>query len=346
MKRRIVVFSYMGIGDNFMFLRALSLYNLSNCSIAWIVKEECVEVIDCFLANEKTSFFSIKGKKGFKDVFSSTFKIIGFLRSFKPQKAIILDYKSKPVAFFAAIAKIGGIKKVASTISNPNLRLLIAPYYHLEKYLEKHEVERYVDLLDICFERKELGSLGFLNKLSFNHEIVCSTEYVVIVPGSARKFKQWDIENYIYVVNFLLGKGYDVIILGGKGDIDLGNKICEKLNTQRVKNLVDRTSLRKSAFVLANSALTVSNDSAMMHLADLMGTKVIGLFGITRPERCGPYTQLKNSIVSKYKSAGTYSFGDFGDWNSDCINQIGVLEVCNKIERLLEKNVSLRRVGR
>jgi ADP-heptose:LPS heptosyltransferase len=326
----------MGIGDNFMFLRSLSFYNLDNCPIYWVIKEECSEAIDFFLPSQPSHYFSIKGKRGFRDIIFSTFRMIKFLKSLKKANAIILDYKSKPVLFFLIIGRIAGIRRVSATVSDSKFGFLYTNHYPLEKYLNKHEVERYNDLLDTCFSRKQTPSIDFLANVSFKNERSNLKKYIVVVPGSARKFKQWNIENYISVINFLLSMNYQVVILGGREDILIGDTMINKIKNANLTNLINKTTLVESAYVLKSSILVITNDSAMMHLADLLDVRVIGLFGVTRPQRCGPYSQINNTIYAQGKNAGVYYYGEFLNWDDSCINTILLETVYRKINKTLD----------
>jgi ADP-heptose:LPS heptosyltransferase len=85
--------------------------------------------------------------------------------------------------------------------------------------------------------------------------------------------------------------------------------------------------LVKLASLMEDADVLLTNDSAAMHLADLVGLQVIALFGITRPERCGPYSQTENVIRSRSSESGSYSFGKFKNYDDTCINEIDVEEV-------------------
>jgi heptosyltransferase I len=48
--------------------------------------------------------------------------------------------------------------------------------------------------------------------------------------------------------------------------------------------------------LLERATLVLSPDSGPAHMANAMGTKVIGLFACTDRERCGPYSDLRFSV--------------------------------------------------
>ena len=56
------------------------------------------------------------------------------------------------------------------------------------------------------------------------------------------------------------------------------------------------TNLRELAWILQKAELVIGADTGPLHLADALGTKVIGLYGPTNPRRNGPYHQLQHCI--------------------------------------------------
>jgi len=98
-------------------------------------------------------------------------------------------------------------------------------------------------------------------------------------------------------------------LCGGADDHVLGEEILSGLAPHAGRNLCGRISWRELSSLMENADLLLTNDSAPMHLADLVGLQVIGLFGITQPERCGPYTQRQNCIKASGPESASYSFG-------------------------------------
>ena len=57
-----------------------------------------------------------------------------------------------------------------------------------------------------------------------------------------------------------------------------------------------------AAFLLARADLVMTPDSGPMHIANAMGTKVLGLHAASNPERSGPYSD-RLYCVDRYDAA-------------------------------------------
>jgi ADP-heptose:LPS heptosyltransferase len=79
-----------------------------------------------------------------------------------------------------------------------------------------------------------------------------------------------------------------IVLIGGRGEKQFTRPIALATNEQ-VTDLSERTTLGQLAAILQKADLFIGNDSGPMHLAAACGTKVIGLFGPTSPQRFGPY---------------------------------------------------------
>jgi heptosyltransferase-2 len=78
-----------------------------------------------------------------------------------------------------------------------------------------------------------------------------------------------------------------VVVLGDKRDVEAAEAV-RRAAPRTVTNLAGTTSLVDAARVIAGASLVVSNDSGLMHLAGLLGTPVVGIFGSTRPSWTRP----------------------------------------------------------
>jgi len=108
---------------------------------------------------------------------------------------------------------------------------------------------------------------------------------IALLPAAGRPEKMWPIERFRELARKL---GDKAIAVWGPGEEELAKSIgC---------TVAPRTSLRELASVLQNAALVIGADTGPLHLADALGTRVIGLYGPTNPKRNGPYGQLERCI--------------------------------------------------
>jgi heptosyltransferase-1 len=108
---------------------------------------------------------------------------------------------------------------------------------------------------------------------------------VVLLPGAGRPEKIWPVERFRALAQRL---GDRALVVWGPGEEERARAIGARM--------APRTSLRELAKLLKTASLVIGGDTGPLHLADALGTKVIGLYGPTNPRRNGPYSQLQRCI--------------------------------------------------
>jgi len=143
----------------------------------------------------------------------------------------------------------------------------------------RHETERNFDLIrDLAVELKGPK----LYPTSAQREKVKRTKpYVCLAPASVWQTKQWPAEHWAKLVA-LLADEIDVVLTGGKGDAGLCESII-KLSNKKAENLAGQYNLLESAALIEGAEVTVSNDSAPVHLASAMNAPVIEIYCSTVP---------------------------------------------------------------
>ena len=107
--------------------------------------------------------------------------------------------------------------------------------------------------------------------------------FVALAPGSIWGSKRWP---YYPQLAAKLASHAGVVVVGGQGDLGLGEEIVQAVRPsgRRAVNACGRLTLRQSAALIGRAALLVTNDSAPLHLATAMGTPIVALFGPTVTE--------------------------------------------------------------
>lgn len=119
--------------------------------------------------------------------------------------------------------------------------------------------------------------------------------YVVLMPGAARgASKMWPLDHFEELaLRILNATDYQVVFSGGPSDAEACEALATKLG---VVNLAGKTNLKEWAALLKGARVAVANDSGGMHLAAAVGTPVVGIYGITDPEKTGPLAQAYRVI--------------------------------------------------
>ncbi|AMG30455.1 lipopolysaccharide heptosyltransferase family protein [Grimontia hollisae] len=126
---------------------------------------------------------------------------------------------------------------------------------------------------------------------------------LIVAPAASKAFKNWTAEGYAAVIEHAMKKGFDVILAGGPGQIEiaLGQAIENQLS-QPVKNLIGKTTLLQLLALEKEASLVLAPDSGPAHLANAVNTPVIGLYAHHNPARTGPYN-WRQYVVSVYAEA-------------------------------------------
>lgn len=139
---------------------------------------------------------------------------------------------------------------------------------------------------------------------SANALIGSRSNYIVISPCSSKDYRNWHVNGYAAVADYITKKyHYDVILTGGNSDIEkkYGEEIIRACEHPPL-NLIGQTSLKELLAIIEGAQCMVSPDSGPAHMSTAMGTPVIGLYATTNPDRARPYLSA-NWVVNRYPDA-------------------------------------------
>lgn len=126
--------------------------------------------------------------------------------------------------------------------------------------------------------------------------------YAVLMPGAARgASKMWPLNHFEQLARMLLDQtDLQLVFAGGGGDAPACEALSKTLG-DRTQSVAGKTSLQEWAALLRGASVAVANDSGGMHLAAAVDTPVVGIYGITDPDKTGPlarnYRVVQNSTV-------------------------------------------------
>lgn len=109
--------------------------------------------------------------------------------------------------------------------------------------------------------------------------------FAVLAPGTSwrREVKCWSDEGFARVADMISRDLRMMSVVVGTSN---GCTICDL--TSSAVNLNGKTSLPVLSAVMDRASVYVGVDTGVMHLAAVMGTPVVGLFGPTDPKKTGP----------------------------------------------------------
>lgn len=199
--------------------------------------------------------------------------------------------------------------------------------WNLEKKPLKKTTERYADVF---------RDLGFSVELSHQYRTVSLQKNGIgFAPFAQHEGKMLPLEKSFELAKHLSEKYRIYFFGGGKHEVEtLDNWVSQIPNAE---NVAGKLSLKEELSKIAGLEIMISMDSANMHLASLVGTRCISVWGSTHPYAgfLG-YGQSEDDVVHiKDLTCRPCSvFGDKkcyrGDWA--CLHEINIQQVIDKIE--------------
>lgn len=109
-----------------------------------------------------------------------------------------------------------------------------------------------------------------------------SKKIIGFAPFAKHETKIWPLEyGKELLIEFTEKQGYHVLIFGGKEEQSGINNLVEGISA--ATSLVDKYDFTTELAILGQLEFLISMDSANMHLASLVGTKVYSIWGATHP---------------------------------------------------------------
>ncbi|AKQ34011.1 glycosyltransferase family 9 protein [Candidatus Coxiella mudrowiae] len=129
--------------------------------------------------------------------------------------------------------------------------------------------------------------------------------WLAICPATSKEERNWFSDRYATVVNYLTKKRWDfnVVLVGGPSAVE--KQMAEEINRQLIKpalNLVGKSSLKQLAALLSEVDVLLSPDTGPLHIAQAVGTPVMGLYAVAPPEKTGPYFSQR-LVINKFPQA-------------------------------------------
>lgn len=119
--------------------------------------------------------------------------------------------------------------------------------------------------------------------------------------------KRWPIANWRELIELILQNypNHKIHLYGTTKDKEITSLVASGFDNNTVLDLAGRTDLIKFAEGLARCDAVICNDTGGMHLANALGTPVIGVFGPTNPIRTGPVFEGNKAILQPEGSPPT-----------------------------------------
>lgn len=157
---------------------------------------------------------------------------------------------------------------------------------------------------------------------------------VVVNPGAKSHLKRWTAEGFAAVADALAREcKASIVMIGLPEDSEIVAAVIAKMKT-KPHNFVGRTNIRQLAALLKRARLLITNDSAPLHLACAVGTKVLAIFGPTDPKKYGPTGEF--DAVTNRKLHCSPCESATCAFNYECMKLVSADEVLETAKMLIE----------
>lgn len=130
-----------------------------------------------------------------------------------------------------------------------------------------------------------------------------TTPTLLVSPCSSHRLRNWQPQRYAAAMDHAAARGWRVVLCGGPSayEREFGDAILGHVR-ERPLDLIGKDTLKQLLALLARADLVLTPDSGPMHLANAMGTAVLGLHAASNPHRSGPYSE-RRWCVDRYDVA-------------------------------------------
>jgi heptosyltransferase I len=117
---------------------------------------------------------------------------------------------------------------------------------------------------------------------------------LLVSPCSSHRLRNWLPDRYAAVMDHAATRGWRVVLCGGPGTFEreFGDAILNQCKHAPI-DLVGKDTLKQFLALCRRASLVLTPDSGPMHMANAVGTKVLGLHAPSNPDRSGPYSDRR-----------------------------------------------------
>lgn len=127
---------------------------------------------------------------------------------------------------------------------------------------------------------------------------------LIVSAASSHALRNWQPDRYAAVADHAARSLHmRVVLTGGPAPAEraLGDAVLAHMQT-RPLDLIGRDNLKRALALYQRAAIVLTPDSGPMHMANAVGSRVLGLHAASNPARSGPYSD-RRWCVDRYDDA-------------------------------------------
>jgi len=163
--------------------------------------------------------------------------------------------------------------------------------------------------------------------------------------AKSKNWRNWTTKGYAEIADIVSDKyGMQVVLTGGNSQLEkeTANEILSLCKKAQAVNLVASTNIDELVATLHLADIVLAPDTGPVHIASALGTKTIGLYAATNPERAGPYNHLQYTVNKYPEALLKYHQQNVTDasWGkriktAECMQLITVNDVIQQIDNII-----------
>ena len=230
------------------------------------------------------------------------------------------------------------LRKPSCSFDKLNLKKWLLVNFKIDLLPKIHIVERYLETVKRFGVRNDFQGLDYfipdgesvnldLLPEPFNHG------YTAFIIGGQHATKKMPPEKIISICRKI---DNPVILLGGKEDVEAGEKVSSYAGRKKVLNACGKYTINESASLVKQAKNIISHDTGLMHIAAAFKKDIISIWGNTVPDfGMFPYLPGNNSFIAEVKDlpcrpCSKIGYGQCPKKHFFCMNLIDELEIADK----------------
>lgn len=172
----------------------------------------------------------------------------------------------------------------------------------------EHEILRFLKITDALGIPRQGTALEFpiLSKEYTNFAAISEQlhlqpgKYICMHPGARNPLRRWSPENFAAIANSIGEQGYEIVLTGSRDEAAILDDVASRI-IYPVVNIVDKighVDIGELALIMKNSALLISNDTGVSHVAAALQIPSIIIFSVySKVERWAPLDTSRHRII-------------------------------------------------
>ena len=204
-----------------------------------------------------------------------------------------------------------------------------------------HELDNHRNLVSVLNISSQHQPCVDSEQVSCRPKSICAKPYLVFhlwAGGTAARHKEWPTNRWIKLAERFSEKGYAIVFTGSSSQRLANEHVINAAKPSLRTCMYNQAglTLAETSALIAGSALVVSVDTGVMHLAAALSAPLVALMGAASRRRWGPVSELAHVVESPLDGCGYLNLGfEVPGSPPKCMEAISFDAVCGACEQAL-----------